>query len=211
MIAMNYKKRCNNGHLMGCNHGHSPGRRGPSSFYMHDSELVFGELKLKEGDSFFDLGCGVGDYSLRAAKIVGASGVVYALDIWEELLDGLAKEASIKGLKNIRTMVSDINRQLAFEDNCINVCFIATVLHIFDLARTGGNLFKEIYRILKPGGRLAVIECKKEDLPFGPPIHMRVSPEELEKLITPYGFTKLSCVDLGNNYLIQFGVSKDVY
>jgi ubiquinone/menaquinone biosynthesis C-methylase UbiE len=191
---------------MGYNHGHSHRRRGSSSFFVHDPELVFGELKLKEGDLFLDLGCGVGDYSLQAAKIVGVSGLVYALDIREELLDGLAEEADLQGLKNIRTKVSDINSPLAITDNCIDVCFIATVLHLFNLNEDGKILFNEIHRVLKPDGRLAIIECKKEDLPFGPPIHLRNSPEELEAAIIPYGFEKFSYVNLGYNYMIQFDV-----
>lgn len=203
---MNYEKRCKNQHLMGYNHGHSPCRRGPSSFSMHDPKLVFSELKLKEGDSFLDLGCGVGDYSLQAAKMVGAPGVVYALDIREELLDGLAEKAVLQGLNNIRTMVSDINRPLVVADNCIDVCFIATVLHLFNLNEDGETLFKEIRRVLKPEGRLAIIECKKEDSPCGPPMHLRKSPAQLEATITPYGFVKSSCVDLGHNYMIRFNV-----
>lgn len=203
---MDYEKRCKNEHMMGHKNGHSPRRRGPSSFSMHDPELVFGELKLKKGDSFLDLGCGVGDYSLYAAKIVGPSGVVYALDIQEQLLDGLAEEAAFQGLNNIRTKVSDIDSPLAVADNCIDVCFIATVLHLFNLNEDGKTLFNEIRRILKPDGRLAIIECKKEDMPFGPPIYLRNSPEELEAAITPYGFEKFSYVDLGYNYMIQFNV-----
>lgn len=203
---MNYEKRCKNEHSLGYNRGHSPRRRGPSSFSMHDPELVFDELKLKEGDALLDLGCGVGDYSLQAAKIVGASGVVYALDIREELLHGLAEEAAFQGLKNIRTQVSDINSPLVLEDNCIDVCFIATVLHLFNLDKEGETLFKEICRVLKPDGRLAIIECQKEDIPFGPPIYLRNSPGELEDAITSYGFIKLNYVDLGYNYMIQFNV-----
>jgi len=38
--------------------------RKPSSFFMHDPHLIFEELDLKEGDSFLDLGCGTGDYTL---------------------------------------------------------------------------------------------------------------------------------------------------
>ncbi len=205
-MVMDYKKRCKNEHLMGCNNRPGARRRGPSSFSMHDPDIVFGELKLKEGDSFLDLGCGAGDYSLQAAKIVGVSGVVYALDIREELLDGLLEEAAFQGLENIRTMVSNIDSPLAVTDNCIEVCFIATVLHLFNLNKDGKILFSEIRRVLKLDGRLVIIECKKEDLPFGPPMHMRNSPGELEAAITPYGFEKFSYVDLGYNYMIQFNV-----
>ncbi len=203
---MSCKQRCNSQHYSGCNERSQHQRRGPSSYSMHDPELIFHELKLKEGDSFLDLGCGAGDYSVHAAKIVGNSGVVFALDVWEALLDGLAEEAVSLGLRNIRTKVSDISKPLLVEDNCIDVCFIATVLHTLNLDQWGEQLFNEIHRVLKSEGRLVIIECKKEDRPFGPPMHLRISQEELEAEITQYGFKKLNYVDLGHNYMIQFAM-----
>lgn len=182
----------------------NPHMHRPSSFAMHDPDLIFRKLNLIKGYSFLDLGCGAGDYSIQAAKIVGDYGLVYALDIREELLTGLMDEANIQGLKNIRTIVSDINDPLLLESNCIDVCFIATVLHILDLDRDGEKLFKEINRVLKLNGQLSVIECKKENTSFGPPVYMRNSPEELENIITRYGFKKLNYIDLGYNYMVQF-------
>jgi SAM-dependent methyltransferase len=187
-------------------HRQTKHRRGPSSFAMHDPELVFGGLKLKEGDVFLDLGCGSGDYAIHASKLVGDSGSVYALDIWEELIGGLIEEANAQGLRNIKAMVSDITRPLPVEDQSVDVCLIATVLHMPNVAENHRSLFGEIRRVLKPDGRVAVIECKKKDLPFGPPLEARLAPEELEDLIAPAGFKKVDLVDLGYNYLIQFGV-----
>jgi len=187
-------------------HADNKQKRGPSSFWMHDPELVFSELKLKEGDSFLDIGCGTGDYSVYASRIVRDSGVVYALDIQKELINNLRKKADVKGLKNIKAMVSDIASPLPIEDNSIDVCFISTVLHSVDLNEHGKRLFSEIRRVLKPNGRLVIIECKKEDLSRGPPLHMRISSEELENLVTKHSFEKINLIDLGFNYMVQFGV-----
>lgn len=183
-------------------------RRGPSSFWMHDPELVFGELKLQEGDHFLDIGCGTGDYSLYAAKIIGNSGQVYALDIQDELITNLREKAHQEGLKNIKALISDIALPLPVEDKSVEICFISTVLHSLDLSKHGPLLFNEIRRILKPEGRLVIIECKKEDLSRGPPPDMRISPEELENSVEKHGFWKINQVDLGFNYMIQFGVEK---
>ena len=181
-------------------------KRRPTSFWVQDPELVFGELKLKEGYYFLDIGCGTGDYSIHASKIVGDSGVVYALDIQKELINNLREKAYSEGFKNIKAIVSDMTCPLPIEDNSIDVCFISTVLHSIDLTKHGEMLFGEIHRVLKLDGRLVIIECKKEDLSRGPPMHMRISPEELENCVTSYGFRKLNLVDLGFNYMIQFGV-----
>ncbi|KKG14669.1 ubiquinone biosynthesis methyltransferase UbiE [Methanosarcina sp. 2.H.T.1A.6] len=179
-------------------------RHGRSSFWMHDPNLIFSELKLKAGDYFLDMGCGPGDYAIWASKIVGNSGIVYALDRWQDLIDDLTKKADLEELTNIVGMVTDITKPLSIDEGYINVYFISTVLHSLDLVKDSNIIFSEIYRVLKPDGRLAIIECKKEELSFGPPLHMRLSPEELEDLITKYGFEKIKLTDLGYNYMIQF-------
>lgn len=193
---------------MGCKHGPKHGEykqnRGRSSFRMHDPELVFGELKLKNGYSFLDMGCGPGDYAIQASKLVKDSGVVYAIDRWQDVIDDLIEKANSEGLKNIRGMVSDITRPLPIEKGCIDIYFISTVLHSLDLNKDSNMIFSEIHRVLKPDGRLVIIECKKEEMPFGPPLNMRLSSEELVNSITQYGFETISLVDLGYNYMIQF-------
>ena len=168
---------------------------------MHDSNLVFRELNLKEGDSFLDLGCGPGDYALHAAHIIADSGMVYALDKWKYMIDGLKQKAEAQGLKNIKAIVCDITDQLPIEDSCIDVCFLATVLHTLNPPTGTENLFKEIRRVLKLDGRMVMINCKKEDQPFGPPLHLRLSPEEVEETLEEYGFKMINYVDLGYNYM----------
>jgi ubiquinone/menaquinone biosynthesis C-methylase UbiE len=69
-------------------------------------------------------------------------------------------------------------------------------MHTLNLAKDGNKLLNEICRVLKPGGQLAIIECKKEEMPFGPPLHMRLSWEEIEDEVTQYGFEKIDAVIL---------------
>jgi len=179
-------------------------RRGPSSLRMHDPEVVFDQLSLKPGD----LGCGPGEYTIHAARLVGDSGVVYALEKWAYMIDGLTQEAAAQGLANLKPMTADITQPLSIKDKSIDVCLLSTVLHIFDLSKIEKTLFNEIRRVLKPDGRVAVIECKKEDQPFGPPKHMRLSAEDLEASFVRYGFEKIRLTDLGFNYMVQFRIVK---
>ena len=130
-------------------------RRGPSSFWMHDPEVVFDALALKPGDHFLDLGCGPGEYSIYAATRVGDSGVVHALEKWGYMVEGLKQEAQAQGLNNLKPMTADITEPLPIEDKSIDVCLLSTVLHIFGLSRIERPLFNEIRRVLKPGGRVA--------------------------------------------------------
>uniref|UniRef100_UPI003216F928 class I SAM-dependent methyltransferase n=1 Tax=uncultured Draconibacterium sp. TaxID=1573823 RepID=UPI003216F928 len=200
---MKIKRTCYNKYHIHNGSNHSS-RRGPSSFGMHDSKLAFECIKIQEGDTFLDLGCGAGDYSLYAAKLVGESGSVYSLDIGEEMLEGIRSDAEKSGLKNICTMVADVFKLLPVKEESVDVCMIATVLHYKNILDKTGVLFGEIRRVLKRGGRLAIIECKKEEMPFGPPLEFRVAPEELDKALFLYGFKKIDYVDLGVNYMVLF-------
>jgi len=104
----------------------------------------------------------------------------------------------------LRAKVGDICRRLDLEDDRVDVCFISTVLHAQDFEQAGESLFNEIHRVLRPGGRLSVIECKKIEAPFGPPMHLRLSAEELEAYAVRCGFEKYGYTDLGSNYMVQF-------
>ncbi len=177
---------------------------GLSSYWNHDSRVVFQALALKPGDRFLDLGCGPGDYCLHAAKITGDHGVVYAMDSSERMAASLKAKAQEAGAKNILTVVCDIASPLPLRDRLVDCCLISMVLHIPGVYSRMADLFGEIRRVLKPSGRLAVVECKREDIPCGPPARMRLSPDEIESSLKQHGFRKMEIVDLGLNFLILF-------
>ncbi len=82
---------------------------------------------------------------------------------------------------------------------------MSTVLHDFVDDRIDRGVLNEILRVVKPAGRLAVMEFKKIDGPPGPPKHIRLSPEDVTDRLDPYGFKKERTADVGpNNYLMLF-------
>jgi len=175
---------------------------------MQDCGLVFEKLALKQGDTLLDLGCGAGDYSIHAAGIVGETGNIYAVDLWQEMLDKICEDAMTRGIHNIHPVVSDIRKKINLSDDSMDVCLIATVLHMMDFKTETDRLFAEVKRVLKSGGKLAVIECKKENSSFGHPIQARISPNELEKGLVKFGFSKTDHIDLGSNYMVIFALSQ---
>ena len=178
--------------------------RGPSSLWLHDPEAVFRQLGLKPGDGFLDLGCGPGDYAIEASRRVGPAGRVYALDKSALMVQRLSETAELKGLTNIEATMADITGRLPIGDGCIDRCLICTVLHIFGRTGIDQVAFGEIRRVLKPDGRLAVIELKREDQPFGPPRERRLAPEVVEAAVTRCGFDRFSLVESEYTYLLQF-------
>jgi ubiquinone/menaquinone biosynthesis C-methylase UbiE len=178
------------------NHPHPPHGAGKSSFDLIDPEKLFPALHVKPGEAVLDLGCGEGRYTLPLASRVGPEGTVFGADLWEEGLATLKEKARQAGLANIRTLPADVSQPLPLADGSVDLVLLATVLH--DLAEAGQaqGALAEIARLVKPGGRLAVLEFKKIAGPPGPPLHIRLAPEEVAALLRPYGFISGELTDL---------------
>ena len=186
-----------------------PKGAGRSSFNLLDSAQLLRELDLRKGSTFLDLGCGRGEYAIAAAERVGEDGLVYAVDLWKEGIETLREDASSKGLKQIKPVVADITSHLPFEEGSIDLCFMATVLHDLVEFRSEEETLKEVRRMLKKEGTFDIVEYKKIDGPPGPPITIRLTPEEVEDLLAPYAFRKERTLEVGPyHYLITFSVKK---
>ncbi len=183
-------------------------KEGISSIAKFDSNILFKELNLKKGDYFLDIGCGAGDYSFYASKLVGNSGFIYALEHWKELTAKINNKIKSANIKNMTAVYADIRKNIPLSDNSIDICLIALVLHGFDLEKYEKELFSEIYRVLKSEGRLAVIEMKKDFSSPTHPEHIRLSAKEIENLIAKYNFKQTNYIDLGDFYMTQFGINK---
>lgn len=178
---------------------------GKSSFDLIDPELVFAELTLKPDTVLLDLACGVGNYALAAAAFIGHSGTIHAFDLWEEGIASLRESARSQGLSQVKAEIADVSSCLPLPEGTIDVVLMATVLH--DLVEEGGGekALREAARVLRPGGRLVVIEFEKIDSHPGPPASVRLSPEEVEALVTPFGFRRERTVQVGNPlYLVTY-------
>ena len=104
-----------------------------------------------------DLGCGSGTFTTFVARIVGEQGKVYAIDIQPAMLKQLERKlskADNQDLRNIELKQASAY-ELPFEDKSIDLVYMITVLpEIPDR----GRALREISRVLKPGGILAVTE-----------------------------------------------------
>lgn len=178
---------------------------GKSSFNLVDSKKLFSKLRLKENTTFLDLACGSGAYSIAASEYIGEEGLIYAVDLWKEGIDNLLKEVKIKQINNIHANIADISIHIPTESSSIDVCLMATVLHDLIQDDTDQETLRELKRVLKRNGSLAIIEFKKIEGPPGPPIQMRISPEKLDAILFSHDFRKVLTTDIGPyNYLSIF-------
>ena len=119
-------------------------------FFIPRSKIL-SEIDIKRGFRVLDYGCGSGSYSVVAARLVGETGKVYALDIHPLAIEKVKAAASKKRLTNIETIQSDCATGL--ESESVDVVLLCDILH--HLSERDAVL-KELYRVLKPEGILSV-------------------------------------------------------
>lgn len=182
-----------------------PKGAGKSSFELIDSDKLRSALPIKPGSVVIDLACGKGIYSMFLSKIVGQTGLIYAVDLWKEGLLSLEEQIEKKNITNIMTLLADAGKQIDIDDYSSDICLMATVLHDFEEGGQADTVLKEIKTLLNPKGCLAIIEFKKIEGPPGPPINIRLSEAQVEKIVTKHGFVKKETVDIGEyTYLTTF-------
>ncbi len=106
---------------------------------------------VREGSRVLDFGCGPGTYSIGAARMAGAEGRVYALDIHPLAAARVAAAAAREKIVTITTIVSDCATGL--EDGSVDIILFYDTIH---LIRNPAPVIREMHRVLAHGGTLSV-------------------------------------------------------
>lgn len=176
--------------------------KGNSTERLLNKEVILKELNILAGQIIIDVGCGNGYMTKEFSRLVNGTGKVFALDQSKESIEALERET--KGT-NIIPIEADITKN-EINDSSIDLIYLSTVFHIFSDEQRR-KFQSEVKRLLKPNGKLAIVEIEKKDTPYGPPQNMRVSPEEMEQVIK---MQPLSLTKVGEYFYMQIFENREV-
>jgi ubiquinone/menaquinone biosynthesis C-methylase UbiE len=161
-------------------------------------------LKIQKGASVADIGAGSGYMTVRLAAQVGSAGRVYANDVQPQMLEMLRRRLERQKIANVTLIQGDIDDP-KLPPASVDLELMVDVYH--ELSRPQAML-RHLRDALKPGGRLALLEYRKEDptIPIRPEHKMSVREAKME--VEAEGFT-LAAVDesLPRQHVLIFSVS----
>ena len=152
-------------------------------------------LGLGEGDTVLDVACGPGNFSREFARAVGADGLVVGIDASPTMLARGAEDLTRSGLDNLCLVRGDATA-LPFADSSFDATCCFAALHLFADPFTA---LDEMRRVLKPGGRIALMTSVRREVTLRPlkPMLERASGmkifegEEIVAALEERGFTAI--------------------
>jgi ubiquinone/menaquinone biosynthesis C-methylase UbiE len=175
-----------------------PGRE----VYARRAEIVAAS-GVRPGMAVADIGAGSGLFTLLFAREVGTAGRVYAVDIASEFLAGIAARAEAEGLDNVVTVLGD-QRSARLAPASIDLAFVCDTYHHFEQPQA---MLASLRQALRPGGRLIVIDFRREAGVSSSWVmgHVRAGEAQVAAEITAAGFEPGAGPDmLRSNYFLIF-------
>ena len=144
--------------------------------YKHLLETILKELNIKKQDKVLDIGCGTGNFlkllkSMGVEKITGIDNSEFALEFCKQKVP------------EARLLKLDIRKPLPFQDNEFDKIVVINVLYLLT-KQEREKILKELYRVLKNGRKIAVVNPKKGGK------NIKILLADIKETIKRYGFLK---------------------
>jgi arsenite methyltransferase len=108
--------------------------------------------KIKKGDVVIDLGSGAGNDAFIARHETGEAGKVIGIDFTPAMIEKARRNAEVKGFNNVEFRQGDIEKMPV----TANIADVIVSNCVLNLVPDKDNVFKEIFRVLKPGGHFSI-------------------------------------------------------
>lgn len=156
----------------------------------HPTE-VLSALALHRGDVVADLGAGSGYFTFRMAPQVGDTGKVFAVDVQDEMLRTLQQRAATLRLRNVQ-VVKATETDPHLPPNAVDLVLMVDVYHELAYPR---EVMEKVRASLKPNGRVAFVEYRKEDPQVPIKELHKMSVLQLEKEMKAVGLVRVRTVE----------------
>ncbi len=147
-------------------------------------EEALDAIGILSGSVVGDVGAGVGYFTEKLARRVGANGKVYANDIQPEMLAQLRKNMAKVGIGNVQTVVG-AEDDPHLPANTLDLVLLVDVYHEFSKPQA---MLRHLRESLKPNGRLVLLEYRKEDPNVPIREEHKMTVKQVQTELEPEGF-----------------------
>jgi ubiquinone/menaquinone biosynthesis C-methylase UbiE len=146
-------------------------------------DYIWDKLNLEKSDVLVEIGAGTAFFSIAFLKQAKAS-EIKACDLSNVMIDWI-KENVVPNYPNIQPVKTEEN-SIPLDDGIADLVYMINLHHELD---DPNKMIKESYRILKPGGKIFIVDWKKENMTQGPPTEIRYFPENVMKQLQQSKFS----------------------
>lgn len=162
-------------------------------------QSILSQVHIDMGMKVADFGSGSGHYTMALSEIVGTSGTVFSFDIQAELLSKLKNIATQENKENIHFVCADLDEpnSTSLKEDSLDRVLIGNILF---QAEDKKALIREAKRILKPNGKVIVIDWTDSHNGLGPRSSDVVKKEVAQKIFEEEGFVIEKEIDAGEHH-----------
>ncbi|MEQ1499991.1 MAG: methyltransferase domain-containing protein [Parcubacteria group bacterium] len=145
------------------------------------------QCSIQAGMDIADMGSGSGFYSIAAARALISTGRVYAIDAHKEILSKLKNTATREGIYNIEVIWGDIEKPngTRLRESSVDLVLLCNVIFQVEDKKA---VIKEAKRILKPAGRVLLVDWADSAGKIGPEPKMLIKKDKVAEMFEKEGF-----------------------
>jgi ubiquinone/menaquinone biosynthesis C-methylase UbiE len=147
-------------------------------------EPILEAAGIEAGTTVIDVGAGTGFWTIPLSRRVGISGTVIATDVEPIMIEELRELVKAEGIENV-SVVETEDLSIPLRDQIADVAFLGFVLHHPYDPRA---FLQEVRRLLRPDGRMVVVDWQKWETERGPSVEHRLSEAETRSLLESAGY-----------------------
>lgn len=160
-------------------------------------DYILEKLNIRKLGILVDIGAGTGFFSIQFIRMPGVE-KVHALDISDEMIEYMQENIQPEHPEIIPRKISEA--EINIENSTADIVIMINLHHEFHYSL---KMLGEVYRILKPGRKTAIVDWSHKETEHGPPLEIRYKTGQITEQLNQTSFTEINVFnDLPKHYLI---------